>query len=380
MVKWNKAFSAAKKLIGRADSSYNKIKPYYEKYSPYVGKAYQKIRPFLGAKGMAIDVAMSFAGSRSRIFGKEISSVSGTITKSRYKVGKKDQSYYKKAFKDAQEYELLSDIGFQISSDIGSQRITCLNYISNADLFNIAGVLTTQLVANTTRANNSQKFGVCKSRVTTTFSNSGNNNLILELSEVSMRRDIPIVKGYTPPTTASIYPPDQCMSNTWVNQRASQGDGASGATYNQFTNESYGVTPFDNQMFNFYYKVDRVQKITLAPGSSHEHNSEYYVNAALSVGAFKNTAPGCDYGGFRGIYRGLMVRQYGLPVHDSENTTDVSIGPTRVDATINQVITYHDFVGSNVITLRAGTVFDDVTNPEQVVVNNPTDTASVNEG
>lgn len=339
-----------KKYYRKGKNLYNKVKPYYDKF--------QKFRN-TGKAGLAsVEILRPY---NSIINAKSLTSVSGEITKSDFTLGKPVDARYAQTFRMAQSFKNTQNYSSQLSSLTAQQAYAGGSCLDGNTIFNQANALYNETFAPGATGNRATKFGIRSANQILTFSNSGNNNLMLTIYEIGLRRDIMT----NDETTYNYSSPLKAINTSYSLQGTL---GTSG--YPTLNSNSYGGSIFSADGFNFIYKVDSIFRITLAPGSSHVHTSDYFVHEMMSGEIADSTR-----GGYRNITRYFLIKIHGMPVHDSVNTTNVSVGPSRLDYVVSQTFRYDDYVASNTVTMLSS-FLPEVAAPEQVVVNQPTDVAS----
>ena len=349
----------------------------FEKYAGKIGSAvatgaeiYKKVKPYYDAFVTNKDNFRGITLTKERpktLNARTLTSISGEITTSKFSYGQRYNKYYERAFKESQPYTITNLASNQAVSSTGAQGMfdVVATFTSNEIRYFTEQLLTQTYNAAGT-ANTSQKFGVRSATLSTTFSNSGNNNMVLHLAEIIPRRDQFYVGADLPP----YFAPTASLQNSLV-QQPSLSVGSSAVTSTIFT---YGTNYYLSAVFNFYWKIAGTYKVILAPGSSHTHTSEYFIHKSLN----SQLVTGQSFV-LTGVSHFLSARIYGMPVHDKTSTTSVSVGPTRLDYVTTIALRYDDYSQTNTVTVVNGSL-PSVPTPEQFVVNNPTDTATVTTG
>lgn len=96
-----------------------------------------------------------------------------------------------------------------------------------------------------------------------------------------------------------------------------------------------GSTPFDNELFNQYYKVCQVTSVVLGAGATHVHKVRMQPNRLVS-GAYLEYTPYC----LKDITYFTLVEFHGSPANDSTTQTQVGIGVGGLNVIFDQETTY----------------------------------------
>ena len=307
-----------------------------------------------------------------------ILSVPGQITRSKYADVRKAPSYYKKMIATGSCLTFNNDTSIRTASTSGTQGIVQrivndLPQLTTYDARTSAQILTSS-ATNSLGLYTNQWF--LRSTVEKlTITNACANSVDLKLYEIVRRDDM--------------CGPDGAPANTFDYQSLLRGPLDYWAAVTQYDTQTGttaptvafpGNIPTQYRSWNKFFKVVKVFPITLQPGSSHIHESVYSPYSAIGGSLllpFLSGAPtGAIWnGGYAGITRYQMIVFNGMPVHDSNDFSNVTLGSAALNLvrTVSTTVDTYQFSNKTSIVMNTLPVIASTANERVWSVNTPTD-------
>lgn len=160
-----------------------------------------------------------------------------------------------------------------------------------------------------------------------TLKNDTNELNTVRIYDIICRRDT----TREDPSGQRMYPYNMWQLGDYYSGR----DGA--VNQNSITNyQTPGATPFESKTFTSFYKVAKVTKIVMDPGSIHSHTVKW-----SPMRLWSNTNESKDLVGMKGLTVYSMVVAEGAPIYaETGGTNDVTTSPISIAVSIKKRITY----------------------------------------